>query len=98
MEYYTIPRKKGFHPGIYILYVGTNDLTIDNTLKEVIEHYWHIAISLKTEYNTVAMSNIVHVAIAKKLKTESVNKLLIGTCEQKQIHLTFNAYGKSIFF
>ena len=39
MEYYTIPKKKGFHPGIYILYVGTNDLTIDNTLKEVTEHY-----------------------------------------------------------
>ena len=68
MEYYTIPKKKGFHPGIYILYVGTNDLTIDNTLKEVTEHYWRIAISFKTEHNTVVMSNIVPRGDSKKIK------------------------------
>ena len=33
MECYITPTKKDFDPGIYILHVGTNDLTLDDTPK-----------------------------------------------------------------
>ena len=83
MEYYIAPTKRNFVPCIYILHVGTNDLTLHDTPEEITEHIVNIATSLKTENNTVVISNIVTHGYSKKEKTEAVNKLLVDICEQK---------------
>ena len=68
MEYYITPTKRDFDPGIYILHVGTNDITLNGTPKEITEHIVNIAPSLKTENNTVVISNIVPRGDSKKKK------------------------------
>ena len=87
MEYYITPTKRNFDPGIYILYAGTNDLTLNDAPEEITEHIVNIATSLKTENNTVMISNIVSRGESKKEKAEAVNKLLVDICEQKEIPL-----------
>ena len=87
MEYYITPTKRDFDPGIYILHVGTNDLTLDDTPEEINEHIINIATSLKTENNTVVISNVALRGDSKKEKAEAVNKLLVDICEQKEIPL-----------
>ena len=47
MEYCITPTKRDFDPGIYILHVGTNDLTLNGTPEEITEHILNIATSLK---------------------------------------------------
>ena len=112
MEYSITPTKRDFDPGIYILHVDTNDVTLYDTPEEITEHIVNIATSLKTENNTVVISNTV--PRRKKEKTEAVNKLLIDSCEHKEIPLIdhghintkrhfnksrrhLNPHGKSIF-
>ena len=72
MEYYIAPTKRDLDPGIYILHVGTNDLTLDDTPEEITEHIVNIAASLKTENNTVVISNIVPRGDSKKRKGGSI--------------------------
>ena len=43
----------------YILHVGTNDITLNDTPEEITEHIVNVAKSFKTENNTVVISNIV---------------------------------------
>ena len=66
MEHCITPTKRDFDPGIYILHVGTNDPTLDDTPEEITEHIVNIATSLKTENNTVVISNIVPRGDSKK--------------------------------
>ena len=87
IEYYITPTKRDFDPVIYILHVGTNDLTLNDTPEEITEHIVNIATSLKTENNTVVISNIVPRGDSKKENAEAVNKLLVDICEQKEIPL-----------
>ena len=47
MEYCITPTKRDFDPGIYILHIGTNDLTLNGTPEEITEHILNIATSLK---------------------------------------------------
>ena len=113
MKYYITPTKRDFDPGIYMLHVGTNDLTLNNTPEEITEIV-NIATSLKTENNTVVISNIVPRGDSKKEKAEAVNKLLVDICKQKEIplidhgnfstkrhlnksKLPLNVHGKSVF-
>ena len=53
MECYITPTKRNFDPSNYILHVGTNDLTLDDTPEELTEYIVNIATSLKTENNTL---------------------------------------------
>ena len=87
MEHCITPTKRSFDPGIYILHVGTYDLTLDDIPEEIKEHIVNIATSLKTENNTVVISNIVPRSDSKKEKAEAVNKVLVNICEQKEIPL-----------
>ena len=45
---------------------------------------------MKTENNTVVISNIVLRDDSKNEKTEAVNKVLVDICEQKQIPLVYH--------
>ena len=47
MEYYVTPKNRDFHSDIYILHVGTNDLTLDDKPEQFTEHIANIAKSLK---------------------------------------------------
>ena len=85
--YYITTTKRDFDPGIYILHVGTSDLTLDDTPEEITGHIVNIATSLKTDNNTVVISNIVPRGKNKKGKAEAVSKLLLDICEQKGIPL-----------
>ena len=87
MEYCIAPTKRDFDPGIYILHVVTNDLTLNDTPEEITELIVNIATTLKTENNTVVISNIVPRGDSKKEKAGLVNKLLVDICEQKEIPL-----------
>ena len=69
-----------------LLHVGRNDLILDDTFEEMTEYVVNIATSLKTEINTVAISNIAPRGDSKKEKVEAVNKLL-STCANKKKYL-----------
>ena len=84
MEYYITPAKRDFEQGIYIPHVGINDITLNDTPEEITEHIVKIATSLKTENNTVVISNIVPRSDSKNEKAQAVNKLLVDICEQKK--------------
>ena len=81
VEYYITPTKRDFDPGIYILHVGTNYLTLEDTPEEITEQIVNIVTSLKIENNSVVISNIVPRGDSKKEKVEAVNKLLVNICE-----------------
>ena len=84
MEYYITPTKRDFDPGIYILHVGINDQTLDDKPEEMTEHFVNIATSLKTENNTVVISNIVPRGDSKKEKAEEVNNYWSTSVNKKK--------------
>ena len=84
MEYYITPTKRDFDPGIYILHVGINDQTLDDKPEEMTEHIVNIATSLKTENNTVVISNIVPCGDSKKEKAEEVNNYWSTSVNKKK--------------
>ena len=47
LRYYITPTKREFDPDIYIMHVGTNDLTIDHTLEKNTKHMVNTTASLK---------------------------------------------------
>ena len=71
MEYYITPRD--FDAGIYIIHVGTNDPTLEDTPEEITEHNVNIATSLETENSTVGISNIVPRGDRKKRRKQLTN-------------------------
>ena len=44
---YITPTKREFDPNIYIMHVGTNDLTLDHTLEKNTKHMVNTTASLK---------------------------------------------------
>ena len=46
---YIKPTKKDFNLDIYVLHVGTNDLTLSNTPEQIAEHIFVIVSSIKTQ-------------------------------------------------
>ena len=73
-SYCITPTKRDFDSGIDILHVGTNDLTLDDTPKEITKHSVNITTTLKTENDTVVISNIKPRGDNKEEKGEAVNK------------------------
>ena len=55
---------------IFILHVGTNDLTLSDTPEQIVEHIFDTVISLKTGSNTVIIFNIVPRGDKKKEEAE----------------------------
>ena len=49
MEDYTKPTKRDFNPDLYILHVGTNDLSLDDTPEVISSRIIDTAKSLMTE-------------------------------------------------
>ena len=59
MQDYVKPTKRDFDPSLYILYVSTNDLSLEDIPEAISKRIIATVESLKKEPNEVAISNIV---------------------------------------
>ena len=85
MEDYTKPTKRDFNPDLYIIHVGTNDLSLDDTPEVISTRIMDTAKSLMTEKNKVVISNIVPRRDKYKEKGEILSKVLNEACSKENI-------------
>ena len=78
MQHYLKPTKREFNPDIFILHVGTNSLSTNDSPEMIADKI--AAQSLRTENNNVVLSAIVSIS-------DKLNKILEKSCNQKQIGL-----------
>ena len=76
MEDYTKPTKRDFSPDLYTLYVGTKDLSLDDTPEVISSRIIDTAKSLMTEKNKIVISNIVPRGDKYKEKGEILSKVI----------------------
>ena len=104
MEDCTKPTKRDFNPDLYILHVGTNDISLDDTPEIISSRIIDTAKSLMIEKNKIIISNIV--PRGDKCKEKVINE----ACHEENIPVTnhnninpnrsklhFNSYGNSVF-
>ena len=82
---YIIPTQRDFKPEIIILHVGTNDLPLNKSRKEVSEDMVTLAELVKTENNKIIVSIIVCPADSFREKVGKVNAHLEEICAEKDI-------------
>ena len=82
MSDYIKSAKKDFISDIYVLHVETNDLRLSNTPEQIAEHIFDIVNSLKTDSNTVIVSNIVLRGAKNKGKAEKAVQIINNACVQ----------------
>ena len=85
MKNYTISIKSEFNPDLYIQHVGTNDLSLDNTLEMISNHIIDTAKSLLTEKMKIIFSNIVPRESKYKEKGEILSKVIYEACHKENI-------------
>ena len=85
MEDYTKPTKRDFNPDLYIIHIGTNDLSLDDTPEVISSRIIDTAKSLMTEKNKVVISNIVPRGDKYKEKGEILSKVLNEACSKENI-------------
>ena len=112
MEDYTKTTKRDFNRYLYILHVGTNDLSLDAMPEVISSRIIDTAVSLMTEKKII--SNIVPRGDKYKEKKEILSKVINKACHEENIpvmnhsninpkrHLNrsklhFNNYGNSFF-
>ena len=77
--------KKDFNPDIYVLHVGTNELTLSNTTEQIAKLISDIDNSLNTDNKTAIVSNIVHRGNKNKEKSEKAIQIINNACVQSNI-------------
>ena len=82
---YIKPTQRDFKPEIFILHVGTNDLPLNKSPKEISEDIVTLAKSIKTENNIIIVSSIVCRADSFREKVGKVNAHLEEICAEKDI-------------
>ena len=87
MQYYLKPTKRDFDPNIFILNVGTNNLSTNDSPEMIADKIVETAESLKTGDNNVALSAIWPRYDKLNEKAEKVNNLVEKICDQKQTDL-----------
>ena len=85
MQDYIKPTKRDFDPSLYILHVGTNDISLEDTPEAISKRIIATAESLKKEHNEVAISNIVARGDDLKEKGKTLSNILIEECKRKNI-------------
>ena len=85
MEHYTEPTKRDFNTNLYILHVGTNDLSLDDTPEVISSHIIDTAKSLMTEKNKLIISKIVPRGDKYKEKGELLSKVINKACHEENI-------------
>ena len=81
---YIKPTQRDFKPGIFVLHVGTNDLPLYKSPKEISEDIITLAESMKTEKNEI-VSSMVCRADSFREKVDEVNAHLEEICAEKDI-------------
>ena len=82
---YIKPTQRDLKPEIFGLHVGTNDLPLNKSLKEISEYIVTLAESMKKENNKIIVSSIVCRADSFKEKADEVNAHLEEICTVKDI-------------
>ena len=82
---YIKPTQRDFKPEAFVLYVGTNDLPLNKSPKEISEDIVTLAESIKTVNNKILISSIVYCADSFREKVDEVNAHLEETCAEKDI-------------
>ena len=70
---YIKPTQRSFKPEIFVLHLGTNDLPLNKSPKEISEDIVTLAGSMKTENNKIIVSSIVCRADSFRKKVDEVN-------------------------
>ena len=81
------PTKRDFNPNIFILHVGTNNLSTIDSRKIIENKLVETAELLNTGDNNVVLSVIVLLGAKLNKNAEKTKNLLEKTCNQKQIDL-----------
>ena len=82
---YIKPTQRDFKPEIFILHVGTNDLPLNKSTKEISENLVTLAESMKTENNKIIASSLVCRVDSSREKVGKVNAHLEEICAEKDI-------------
>ena len=82
---YTKPTKRDFNPDLYILHVGTNDLSLNDTPEVIPSHIIDTAISMVTEKTKIIVSNIFPRSDKYKEKGEILSKMINKACHKENI-------------
>ena len=91
MHDYLKPTKRDFNPNIFILHVGTNNLSTNDSPEMVADKIVETAESIKKEDNNVVLSAIVPRGDKINEKAKKVDSLLEKACNQKQIDLIMHS-------
>ena len=79
------PTQRDFKPEMFVLHVGTNDLPLNKSPKEISEDILTLAESMKTENNKNIVSSIVCCVDSFREKVEEVNAHLDEIFAEKDI-------------
>ena len=85
MEDYTKPTKRDFNSDLYILHVGTNDLSLDDTLEVISSRIIDTTKSLMTEKNKIIILSIVPRGDKYKEKGKILSKVVNEACHKENI-------------
>ena len=91
MHDYLKPTKRDFNPNVFILHVGTNNLSTNDSPEMIADKILETAESIKKEDNNVVLSAIVPRVDKLNEKAEKVNSLLEKAFNQKQIDLIMHS-------
>ena len=83
MQDYIKPTKRDFDPSLYLLHVGINDFSPEDTPEAICKRIIETAESLKKEHNEVAISNIVARGDHLKEKGKTLSNILIEEYKKK---------------
>ena len=78
------PTQRDFNQEFLLLRVGTNDLPLNKSPKEISEDIVTLAESMKTEINKITVSSIVCRADSFREKVREVNAHLEEICTEKR--------------
>ena len=82
---YIKPTQRDFNPDVYLLHVGTNDLSSNKSPEQISVDILNLANSLKLENNTVIVSSIVPNDDENKKKVDEVNIILEELCKANNV-------------
>ena len=82
---YIKPTRRDFNPDVYLLHVGTNDLSSNKSPEQISVDILNLANSLKLENNTVIVSSIVPNDDENKKKVDEVNIILEELCKANNV-------------
>ena len=82
---YIKPTQRDFNPDVYLLHVGTNDLSSNKSPEQISLDILNLANSLKLDNNTVIVSSIVPRDDENKKKVDEVNTILEELCKANNV-------------